>query len=237
MSRTRDSLISGDENRRMFDAIARRYDPMNRLISLGLDRSWRRRAVEVLGPVRGERYLDVGTGTGDLALEILRQQPGAEVVGIDPAEEMLAIARTKIEEAGVASAVSLQPGDATALPFADGAFAGVITGFCIRNVEDRLGALTEMRRVSSPGGRLVVLELSVPASGTMAALHRGFSHTFLPLAARLASRSSAYSYLVESVEAFPAPQQFLAMLEDAGFEEIEAIPLAGGVVSVFVGLA
>ena len=236
MSRGRDTLIPADENRRMFDAIAGRYDLMNRLISLGFDHGWRRRAVELLGPVGGARYLDVGTGTGDLAIEILHQQPDAEVVGVDPAGEMLAIAREKTGAANLASAVSFHEGDATALPFEEGAFAGAVTGFCIRNVEDRLQALSEMLRVLRPGGRLIVLELSVPTGATMATLHRVFGRTVLPATARLLSRRQAYRYLVDSVDALPPPEQILTMLDEAGFEETEAIPLTWGVVSIFSGV-
>ena len=135
--------MSADDNRRMFDRIARRYDLMNRLLSGGLDRRWRRKAVETLAPRPGGRYLDVGCGTGDLAVEILRQCAGASVVGIDPAEGMLAIAEAKIAQAGLASGASFQTGDAEALDFDDGSMAGVISAFCLRNIAHRTRALME----------------------------------------------------------------------------------------------
>ncbi len=181
----RDSLMSADDNRRMFDRIARRYDLMNRLLSCGLDRRWRRKAVETLAPRPGGRYLDVGCGTGDLAVEILRQCPGASVVGIDPAEGMLAIAEAKIARAGLTGGAGFQTGDAEALDFADGEFAGVISAFCLRNIAHRTRALMEMRRVIAPGGQAVILELTVPTSRIVRAGHWLHTRCLVPLAGRL----------------------------------------------------
>lgn len=232
----RDTLISGKENRAMFDAIARRYDRMNHVISLGLDRYWRRRAIACLDPADGGCYLDIGTGTGDVAIEILRRRPGASVVGVDPSLEMLALAKTKAQRAGLAGSISFQAGDASALAYADASFSGVITAFCVRNIEDRRAALGEMRRVIRPGGRLVILELTVPDGRLLRTLHRVYNRTFVPLASRLLSRGNAYRYLVESIEGFPPPERVTAMMNDAGFEQVRHIPLTGGVVSVFVGV-
>ncbi|HUW33579.1 MAG TPA: class I SAM-dependent methyltransferase [Planctomycetota bacterium] len=257
----RDSLITADENRRMFDAIARRYDIMNRLISLGLDRRWRRRAVELLGVAAGGRYLDVGSGTGDICIEILRREPAARVTGIDPSEAMLAIAHAKLRRARIAVAMSpcsqppmsptvsqtnsptavpsavLEVGDALALPYPDGLFAGVISAFVIRNVENRQKALREMRRVLRPNGRVVILELTTPRGRIMRQLHRLYGATVLPLAARAFSNREAYSYLVRSVREFPAPDQFVELMRQAGLREPACIPLSGGIVTLFTGTA
>ena len=261
----RDSLITADENRRMFDAIARRYDMMNRLISLGLDRRWRRRAVELLGVAAGERYLDIGTGTGDICIEILRREPAARVTGIDPAQAMLAIAHAKLRRAGftveinprsqppvsptdsqtgsqinpsdTAPSAVLQVGDALALPYPDGLFAGVISAFVIRNVENRQKALREIRRVLRPNGRVVILELTTPRSRIMRPLHRLYGATVLPLAARAFSNREAYSYLVRSVREFPAPDQFVDLMRQAGLREPACVPLSGGIVTLFTGTA
>lgn len=230
----RDSLIDADENRRMFDAIARRYDLMNCVISLGLDRRWRRKAVGSLDPAGGP-VLDIGTGTGDIAIEIIRQWADATVAGLDPAAQMLSIAARKIERAGVSASVSLQAGDALALPYADGSFSGAITAFCLRNVEDRPQMLREMHRVLRPGGRAVVLELSVPPNRLMRLLHAIHGRVFIPLAARLLSRGQAYRYLIESVRALPPPEAILSVMKDAGFESLRHIPLTFGVVSIYVG--
>lgn len=230
----RDSLMAPDDNRRMFDAIARRYDLMNAVLSLGLDRLWRRRAVGALAPRPGGRYLDIGCGTGDVGIEILRQCGGASVIGLDPAERMLDIARAKVAAAGLARAITLRAGDAADLPFDDGQFAGVVTAFCIRNVADRLRAVTEMHRVLAPGGRVVILELSVPSNPLLAAGHRLYNRCLVPLAGRIIARSrGAYQYLVDSVADFPRAPEVLATLARAGFDDPCGCPIHGGIVTIF----
>jgi len=231
----RDSLMAPEDNQRMFDAIARRYDLMNAVLSVGLDRIWRRQAVAELAPTPGGRYLDVGCGTGDVGIEILRQCRSARVVGLDPAERMLAIARAKTAAAGFDDAVAeFQAGDAMALPFDDGRFNGVVTAFCIRNVADRLAAMREMRRVLHPGGRLVILELSVPRSRILAAGHRLYNRFVVPLAGRLIARSpDAYRYLVDSVADFPRADEVADMLSRAGFAGPRSRPVHGGIVTLF----
>lgn len=232
----RDSLISADDNRQMFDRIARRYDLMNGLMSGGMDRRWRRRAVKLLAPRDGGRYLDVGCGTGDLAVEILRQCPTAEVIGIDPAEEMLAIGQAKIASKGLADRASFQPGNAESLEFADGELAGVISAFCLRNIEHRAKALTEMRRVIAPGGRAVILELTTPTNPIVRAGHWLHTRCFVPVAGRCIARGSgAYKYLVSSVQDFTPTPQVLEMMAEAGFVEPACVRLSGGVVTIFVG--
>ncbi len=232
----RDTLVSGEENRAMFGAIALRYDLMNRVISLGLAGYWRRRAIAFLDPTEDGCYLDIGTGTGDVAIEILRRRPGASVVGVDPSLEMLALAKTKARRAALAGSISFQAGNASALAYTDASFSGVITAFCLRNIEDRRAALSEMRRVIRPGGCLVVLELTVPGGRLLRMLYRVYNRTFIRLAARLLSRGNAYRYLVESIEDFPPPERVTAMMSEAGFEQVRHIPLTGGVVSIFVGV-
>lgn len=232
----RDSLISADDNRQMFDRIARRYDLMNGLMSGGLDRRWRRKAVKLLTPRSGGRYLDVGCGTGDLAMEILRQCPAAEVIGIDPAEEMLAIAKAKIARKGIADRASFQPGDAESLDFADGELAGVISAFCLRNIAHRAKALAEMRRVIAPGGRAVILELTTPTNPIVRAGHWLHTRCFVPVAGRCVARGGgAYTYLVDSVRDFTQTPQVLEMMAEVGFAEPACMRLAGGVVTIFVG--
>jgi demethylmenaquinone methyltransferase/2-methoxy-6-polyprenyl-1,4-benzoquinol methylase len=220
----------------MFDGIARRYDLLNRLLSLGLDRRWRRIAVESLKPAAGNRYLDVGTGTGDVCLEIARQAPGAEIVGIDPASGMLDLARAKVERKGLSHRISFQPGDGSDLPFADGAFAGVVTAFTFRNIEDRQRAVAEMTRVLQPGGRLAILELTAPEGTLMRILHRAYGRCVVPVAGRLLSRGEAYEYLIRSIEDFPAPEEVIGVMAEAGLQEAGCVPLSGGVVTLFQGL-
>ena len=216
----------------MFNAIAFRYDLLNRLISLGLDAGWRRKAVSFLRLSPGGCYLDIGTGTADLTLEILCQEPSASVVGIDPAIEMLGIAEIKIADAHQQSSVSLQVGDAMSLPYSDNSFSGAVTGFCIRNIEDRDLALREVFRVLKPGSTLSILELSVPTNRFLSAIHFAYGRTVLPLVARLLSRRQAYQYLVESVRAYPAPLKIIDMLLNAGFTSPRVIPLLGGIATI-----
>lgn len=230
----RDSLMAPADNRRMFDAIARRYDLMNAVLSLGLDRLWRRRAVTVLCPRPGGRYLDVGCGTGDMGIEILRRCRTARVTGLDPAERMIDVARAKTAAAGLGGSVTFRTGDAVDLPFEDGEFAGIVTAFCIRNVPDRLGAMREMHRVLAPGGRAVILELTVPSNPILATGHRLYNRYLVPLAGGLIARSrQAYRYLVDSVAEFPPAPEVLAMLARAGLANGRAHPLHGGIVTIF----
>lgn len=213
----------------MFAQIARRYDLLNDLLSLRQARRWRRKAVEILAPQNDHRYLDAGCGTGDVALELLRQAPGATVVGIDPVQAMLDLAVAKAARAGRAI---FQPGDVTDLKFADCSFAGVITAFCFRNVADRRRALAEIKRVLAPGGRLVILELTVPSGPLLRYGHRCYSR-FVPLLGRMFSRGSAYRYLVDSIQNFPRPPEIVALLDQAGFRQARHKPLTGGAVTIF----
>ena len=231
-----DSLMSPQDNRRMFDSIARRYDLMNRILSLGLDRRWRRKAVAELDPCEGGCYLDVGCGTGDMAVEILRQSPHSSVIGIDPARKMLEIARKKADRSGVANSISFQAADATELPFPKASFAGVISAFCIRNIPDKGRAFREMRRVLTPSGRVIVLELTTPDNPIIRLGHKLYNRRFVPLAGRLiAGSADAYQYLVDSVEVFSVVSDIPGMMNDANFSETKCVRFLGGTVSMFIG--
>ena len=222
----------------MFDGIAARYDLLNRLLSLGLDRRWRRRAVREMAPRGGERYLDVGCGTGDVTLEALRQAPAARVVGLDPARGMLALAAAQAQAAGPSGCPGFVMGDATRLPFADGSFDGVATAFCFRSIPQRLEALREMRRVLAAGGRLVILETGVPRHPLVRLGHWLYTHSAVPLLGwLLAGNARAYRYLTDSTEALPVPERVVAMLEQAGFAEARARVLMLGAVTLYTGRA
>lgn len=237
-----DSLLTPDENRRMFDRIARRYDLLNRLMSLGLDVRWRRLAIAALVerlPPEGERLtiLDIGCGTGDMSIGVARRRRDAEVVGLDHSEQMLGLGAEKVRRAGLSDRVVLRTGDAGALEFPPGSIDGMITAFCYRNLADRAGFLSEAVRVLRPGRPLVILELTRPASRPLRALHRAYNRLAVPLMGRLLSHGSAYQYLFRSIEDFPEPREVLGLMARAGLCGACWRPLNGGIVSIFAGLA
>jgi demethylmenaquinone methyltransferase/2-methoxy-6-polyprenyl-1,4-benzoquinol methylase len=230
----RDTLISAEENRAMFDRIAKNYDAANRAISMGMDRAWRRKTIELLKPFRGGRYLDVGTGTGDLVFEILNQSVNVLVDGIDPAEQMLAIARDKAAKRGIGDAVSFFPADALDLPMESGIYDGIVSGFCFRNIERRQKALEEMRRVLKPGGMLVILEATYPESVLIRMGYKLYA-PLVPLIGRFMGGGSAYKYLVDSIEDFPKPENVTDMFSAAEFCHVQFQPLTFGTVCIFSG--
>lgn len=233
-----ESLQSADENRAMFDRIARRYDLMNSILSLGRHHYWRRRSVDLLEVREDGRYVDVGCGTGDVAAEILRQCPTGRVVGVDPAEAMLDVGRRKLDAAGLADRAELLVGDALSLPAEADAFDGAIAAFCLRNVTDRSAAIAEMGRVVRPGGKVAILELTRPRCPVLRAGHYVYSRVLAPLlGAAIARDRGAYRYLVDSVMDFPQPPAVLEMMARAGLAERREAPLTGGIVTVFVGEA
>jgi demethylmenaquinone methyltransferase/2-methoxy-6-polyprenyl-1,4-benzoquinol methylase len=218
----------------MFDAIAPRYDLVNRVLSLGIDQRWRRRAVDALELPAGGHLLDLASGTGDLAIAAARRRPDIRVVGLDPSEGMLAIGRRKLERAGLAGRVELRTGDAQALPFDDHSFDGVSIAFGIRNVPDRSRALAEMARVTRPGGRVVVLELGEPRGRLMGTVARFHVHTVVPRLGALLSRAPEYRYLERSIAAFPPSEAFAAQMEQAGLSPVRCQGLTFGVANLFV---
>jgi demethylmenaquinone methyltransferase/2-methoxy-6-polyprenyl-1,4-benzoquinol methylase len=219
----------------MFDRIAARYDTLNRILSLGVDRRWRRIAVRALALPPAARVLDLATGTADVALEILRQHPDARVLGLDPSLQMLAIGRRKVRRAGLERSAELLFGDAQDLPYADRSFDGVTIAFGIRNVPDRARALAEMARVTKRDGRVAILELMEPRAGLFAPLARTFVRSLVPRVGALLSGAPEYRYLQRSMAAFPAPDAFAEAMRQAGLEPLETRPLTHGVVCLFVG--
>lgn len=219
----------------MFDSIAERYDLLNRVLSLGIDQAWRRRAVASL-KLRGPcRVLDVATGTADLAVAIARILPEAEVVGVDPSEGMLSIGRKKVEEAALGQRVRLEAGTVEELSFDDGQFDGVTIAFGIRNAIDREAGLAEMRRVTRSGGRVAVLELGEPEEGLLRGVARWHIRKVVPFLGGLISGNREYRYLQTSIAAFPPRAEFAEMMRVAGFSEVEATPLTFGAANLFVG--
>lgn len=218
----------------MFDNIAGRYDLLNRIISLGIDQSWRKKTVESLQLTAGARCLDLATGTGDLAILIAQKCPEVHVTGVDPSSGMLGVGLRKLGDLGLRDRVQLLSGDAQALAFEDDTFDGTCIAFGIRNVPDRARGLAEMARVTKPGGRVAILELSEPRGGIWGPLARFHVHTVVPWVGSLLSGAKEYRYLQQSIAAFPPPDQFAALMSDAGLDVIDVIPLTFGVAHLFV---
>lgn len=219
----------------MFDAIAGRYDLLNRIMSLGQDQYWRKRAVRALELHGAAEVLDVATGTGDLAIMIARKNPGLRVEGIDPSANMIGVGHEKIATAKLGERVNLAIGDGLALPFEDDSFDGAIVAFGIRNFPDRFKGLQEMARVTRPGRKVVILELSEPKKGPMAVLARTYIHHVVPVLGSTLSGKKEYRYLQESIEAFPPAEQFVDLMTQAGLKGAKATPLSFGAVNLFVG--
>jgi len=230
-----DALITADANRRMFDTIARRYDLTNRILSFGLDRHWRKKAIQALVPADDKLYLDVGCGTGDVMIELLRQAPAARVWGIDPADKMLEVARYKLNEIQSLDRTDLLNADACNLPFDDGIFGGIISAFCFRNITDRRQALAEAKRTLSSGGRLVLLELTITERSWLAPFYKLHSRGIVPFVGRLVGNREAYQYLSDSIYDFSCNVDVEEMMRNAGFSHVEKMPLSGGIVTIFVG--
>lgn len=216
-----------------FDAIAKRYDLLNRIISLGIDKGWRRKTVRALELGTGMRVLDLATGTADLAIETARSQHDLEVVGVDPSREMLAIGREKVQRGDLASRVTLLEGDAQRLEQDGASFDAITMAFGIRNVPDRDAALREMVRVGKPGARIAILELGEPRSGILGPLARFHVHVMVPAIGALLSGAREYRYLQTSIAAFPEPERFAEQMRAAGMTDVRVTPLTFGVCHLY----
>ncbi len=216
----------------MFDTIAGRYDLLNRLMSLGRDRFWRRQTAKQLGAP--QVALDLATGTGDLAIEVARFCPEARVVGVDPSVRMLEVGRRKTAQLGLASRIEYMQGDAQALPFSNQSFDAVSMGFGIRNVPNRPAALSEIARVARPGARVAVLELTEPSGNGFAVVARLHVHWVVPVMGAIISGSREYAYLSRSIAAFPAPDSFVRIAETAGLRLVEFFSFSFGACHLFV---
>ena len=213
--------------RAMFDRIARVYDLMNSVMTAGLHHRWRARAADFARVGPGARALDVATGTGDLAIELARR--GAEVTGLDFSEPMLELARRK------APGIEWVRGNALELPYGDGEFDAVTVGFGARNFADLGRGLAEMARVTKPGGRVVVLEITTPQKPPLSWFFRLWFDRLVPALGRLAGDPDAYTYLPSSVRRFPGPHALAAEMAAAGLEDVRWLLKAGGIIAVHAG--
>jgi demethylmenaquinone methyltransferase/2-methoxy-6-polyprenyl-1,4-benzoquinol methylase len=218
----------------MFDAIAPRYDLLNHLLSAGIDKRWRKRAIASLGLTGRETLIDVCTGTADVALEATG---AAHVVGVDFAGAMLTLGLRKVHAANQAKRIALIRGDAMRLPARDHSADAATVAFGIRNVQHPEVACAEMARVLRAGGRLAILEFGVPRIPGVSALYLWYFRRVLPLIGRMISgHTGAYSYLPASVSTFPPPAEFVTILRQAGFAEVRAVPLTFGIVYLYTGV-
>lgn len=218
----------------MFDNIAPTYDRLNHLLSMNIDRIWRRRTVNAVAKQQPSTVLDVATGTGDLALALAKRIDGARIFGVDLSAEMLRVAQTKVESRGLSERISLSQGDAEHLEFEDERFDAVTVAFGVRNFEDIDAGLREMHRVLRNGGLLVVLELATPKNRPFNALYKRYSHGVLPrIGGLVSSDDKAYEYLPASVDEFPSPERFLDMLNCAGFSDCKARSQSFGIAEIY----
>ena len=220
----------------MFDNIAPKYDLLNHTLSMSIDRVWRRRVVGEVRRAKPGRILDVATGTGDLAIAMARRVRDVQVLGVVLSEQMLAVARRKIEARGLDGRIVLDRGDAERLAVADASVDVATVAFGVRNFGDLGAGLRELARTIKPGGKVVILEFSRPRNRVFRALYEFYSYKILPRIGGLVSRDKrAYEYLPASVGEFPAPEEFMAMMARAGFRNCRARSQSFGIAQIYIG--
>lgn len=230
-----DSATKKDQVAKMFDNISGDYDFLNHFLSLGIDILWRKAAIRKLKSLQPKLILDVATGTGDFAIEALKLNPD-KVVGVDISEGMLSVGRQKMSARGLDTKIELIYGDSEKLPFESNKFDAITVAFGVRNFENLENGLAEMLRVVRPGGKVVVLEFSKPRKFPFKQLYNFYFKFVLPKIGRWVSRdSSAYTYLPESVQAFPDGEVFTKILDHLGYKDTQCKPLTFGISSLYIG--
>lgn len=225
-----------EEVAEMFNKISKRYDFLNHFLSVGIDKIWRKKAVRMLREIEPKRILDLATGTGDFALELLSLKP-SEIVGMDISEGMLEVGREKMEKRGVSSIISMRLGDSENLPFEDNYFDALTVGFGVRNYENLEKGLAEMLRVVRPGGKLIILEFSKPKKFPIKQYYAFHSRYIIPFfGKRISKDEKAYAYLPESVAAFPEGKDFTNILEKLGYKQVRTRLVSGGIATIYSGL-
>ncbi|MDP6909841.1 MAG: bifunctional demethylmenaquinone methyltransferase/2-methoxy-6-polyprenyl-1,4-benzoquinol methylase UbiE [Flavobacteriales bacterium] len=220
----------------MFNNIAHKYDFLNRSLSMGIDILWRKKTIKQLKELQPKMILDVATGTGDLALEAMSLNP-EKIIGLDLSVGMLEIGKEKVAKRNLSERIEMVEGDSENLPFEDNTFDAVTVAFGVRNFENLLKGLKEINRVLRPNGKLVVLEFSQPKNFPIKQLYWFYFNNILPLFGKLLSKDdSAYTYLPESVKAFPDGQNFINVMNEAGFKRNTSKPLTFGIASIYSGL-
>ena len=219
----------------MFNHIAPTYDTLNHLMSLGIDRGWRRKAIDALRPYRPQHILDIATGTGDFALMAAKRLKPQEIIGADISEGMMRVGQQKVEEAGMQYIISFQAEDCTRLSFPDARFDAVSIAFGARNFQDLDAALAETFRVTTAGGHLLLLELTAPPRFPMKQLFNIYSHIVMPLMGRIISHdSTAYTYLPASMQAFPQAEVMEGILRKAGYTAVQWRRFTMGICTMYI---
>ncbi len=222
-----------EQVRKMFDSIAHRYDFLNHFLSLGIDKTWRTKAVNLIAPARPQQILDVATGTGDFALEAARLDPQL-ICGLDLSDKMLEAGIKKIQKKNLAHMITMQQGDSEALPFEDNTFDAVTVGFGVRNFENLQKGLEEMLRVAKPGAVFAILEFSKPSTFPFKQIFNFYFNNILPLWGRMFSKdASAYTYLPQSVAAFPEGNGFVEVLNQCGYTNVSIHKLTLGIATIY----
>ena len=223
----------------MFDGIAADYDRLNHIMSLGIDRSWRRRAIkEIVREDSVQEILDIACGTGDFSIAIAKaMSPGSHVSGLDISEGMLAVMRDKLDAEGLEGRVSVGQGDCEAIGFADARFDRAAIAFGIRNFEHRVKALKEILRVLKPGGKLVILELSVPSNPVIRWFYKLYFTGILPvIGGKVSGDKAAYRYLPASVLQFPGKKEWMETMRDCGYTDVRHKAFTLGICRMYVGV-
>ncbi|MEG0806874.1 MAG: bifunctional demethylmenaquinone methyltransferase/2-methoxy-6-polyprenyl-1,4-benzoquinol methylase UbiE [Alistipes sp.] len=225
-----------EEVREMFNRIAPNYDLLNHTLSMSIDRLWRRRVVRIVRRCHPQRIVDVATGTGDLAIDLVRHIRDVQVLGVDISERMLDLARCKVVARGLDGRIVLEEGDAEHLPLLDGAVDVATVAFGVRNFGDLEGGLRELARTIKQGGKVVILEFSRPRNRIFRLLYEFYTFRILPRIGGVISRDKqAYAYLPASVEAFPTPEEFMALMMRAGFSKCRARSQSFGIAHIYIG--
>ncbi len=231
----KESLSKKDQVAKMFNNISRRYDFLNQLLSLGIDKKWRKRAISILHNARPRTILDVATGTGEFALQALELNPD-KIIGIDISDGMLDIGRKKIEAKNLGTKIELLHGDSENMPFEENKFDAVTVAFGVRNFENLKRGLDEILRVLKPNGMVVILEFSKPSVFPFKQVYNFYFRFILPrIGSIISNDKAAYTYLPKSVEAFPDGEDFLRILHDVGFKSTKCSSLTFGISSIYIG--
>lgn len=230
---TASNLSKKEQVAEMFNNIAGRYDFLNHFLSMGIDKGWRKKAIAEVGKVNPTTVLDVATGTGDMAIAASKLNV-KKITGLDIADQMLEVGRKKIKEQNLQQIISLQTGDSEAMPFANASYDAIMCAYGVRNFEHLEAGLKEMHRVLAPKGKVVILEFSHPSQFPVKQLYKFYFRYILPVLGKLVSKhSKAYTYLPESVMAFPEGAKFCDILTKCGFKEAKALPLTFGITTLY----